>query len=82
MSPLQFQKQIRLQEARRRLLSSATDAASVGFDVGYESPSQFNREYRRMFGAPPGRDMVRQRLKLRAKESKSPGHLERHPFSG
>jgi AraC-like DNA-binding protein len=71
MSPLQFQKQIRLQEARRRLLASATDAASVGFDVGYESPSQFNREYRRMFGAPPGRDMVQQRLKLRMNESRS-----------
>jgi AraC-like DNA-binding protein len=74
MSPLQFQKQIRLQEARRRLLSSAEDAASVGFDVGYESPSQFNREYRRMFGAPPGRDMVRQRLSLSAKGSRSSGH--------
>jgi AraC-like DNA-binding protein len=65
MSPLQFQKQIRLQEARRKLLSSKAGAASVGFDVGYESPSQFSREYRRMFGAPPGRDMVQQRLKLR-----------------
>ncbi|MEI9892789.1 MAG: AraC family transcriptional regulator [Chthoniobacter sp.] len=61
MSPLQFQKQIRLQEARRKLLSSKMDAASVGFDVGYESASQFSREYRRLFGAPPGRDMARRR---------------------
>jgi AraC-like DNA-binding protein len=63
MSPLQFQKQIRLQEARRRLLSGKANAASVGFEVGYESPSQFSREYRRMFGAPPVRDVVRQKRK-------------------
>jgi AraC-like DNA-binding protein len=73
MSPLQFQKQIRLQEARRRLLSSAEDVATVGFDVGYQSPSQFNREYRRIFGAPPGRDVARQKLNLKAKESRPPG---------
>ncbi len=56
MSPLQFQKQIRLHEARRMLLSRDVDAAHVSFDVGYESASQFNREYRRLFGNPPGRD--------------------------
>ena len=56
MSPLQFQKQIRLQEARRMLRSQNVDAARVGFDVGYESASQFSREYRRLFGAPPRRD--------------------------
>ena len=61
MSPLQFQKRIRLQEARRRLLSEQTDAARVGFDVGYESASQFSREYRRLFGQPPGRDAKRER---------------------
>jgi AraC-like DNA-binding protein len=61
MSPLQFQKKIRLQEARRLLLTRHADAASIGFDVGYESPSQFSREYRRMFGAPPGRDTSRVR---------------------
>jgi len=61
MSPLQFQKKIRLQEARCLLLTRHADAASVGFDVGYESPSQFSREYRRMFGAPPGRDTLRVR---------------------
>lgn len=56
LSPLQFQKRLRLEEARRRLLAEHADAASIGFDVGYESPSQFSREYRRMFGAPPQRD--------------------------
>jgi AraC-like DNA-binding protein len=74
MSPLQFQKQIRLQEARRRLLSNKADVATVGFEVGYESPSQFSREYRRMFGVPPGRDMLQQRLKLRTDESGSRSH--------
>ena len=61
MSPLQFQKRIRLQEARRMLLSQKADAARVGFDVGYESASQFSREYRRLFGAPPGQDKIRTR---------------------
>jgi len=53
MSPIQFQKQLRLQEARRLLLAKSTDAADVAFQVGYESPSQFSREYVRMFGLPP-----------------------------
>lgn len=61
MSPLQYQKQIRLQEARRLLLVGQADAASIGFAVGYESPSQFSREYARMFGHPPLRDAVRLR---------------------
>ncbi len=56
MTPVQYQKSIRLQEARRMLLSEGVDVAQVGFAIGYESPSQFSREYRRMFGAPPGRD--------------------------
>ena len=56
MTPVQFQKSLRLQEARRLLLAEGTDVAQVGFAIGYESPSQFSREYRRMFGAPPGRD--------------------------
>lgn len=64
MSPLQFQKHIRLQEARRLLLSQQADAARVSFDVGYESASQFSREYRRLFGAPPGRDAKRVRGEL------------------
>lgn len=62
MTPIQFQKQIRLQEARTRLLADADDVAAVGFAVGYESASQFSREYSRMFGAPPGRDVARMRL--------------------
>ena len=56
MSPLQYQKQIRLQEARARLLAQSGDVAAVGFAVGYDSPSQFSREYSRVYGAPPGRD--------------------------
>lgn len=55
LTPVQFQKRVRLQEARR-LLFSEQDVASVGYLVGYESPSQFSRDYRRLFGAPPGRD--------------------------
>jgi AraC-like DNA-binding protein len=62
MSPLQYQKQIRLQEARRLLSVDTVDAASVAFKVGYESPSQFSREYRRLFGQPPMRDLERLRL--------------------
>lgn len=61
MSPIQFQKQLRLQEARRLLLSESTDAADVAFRVGYESPSQFSREYSRMFGLPPIEDVRRLR---------------------
>lgn len=57
MSPLQYQKQVRLQEARNRLLSDGGDIAGVGFSVGYDSPSQFSREYSRQFGRPPGRDL-------------------------
>jgi AraC-like DNA-binding protein len=58
MSPLQYQKQLRLQEARRLMLAEALDAATAGFRVGYESPSQFSREYRRLFGAPPASDIA------------------------
>ncbi|WML55629.1 AraC family transcriptional regulator [Neobacillus sp. PS3-12] len=57
MSPIQFQKQLRLQEARHLLLSESADAADVAFRVGYESPSQFSREYSRMFGLPPKEDV-------------------------
>ncbi|MBS7776886.1 AraC family transcriptional regulator [Acidovorax sp. CCYZU-2555] len=59
MSPLQFQKHLRLSEARRLMLTEQVDAATAAFYVGYESPSQFSREYRRQFGAPPRRDMAR-----------------------
>lgn len=56
MSPIQYQKSIRLQEARLRLLARPGDVAATAYAVGYESPSQFSREYRREFGAPPSRD--------------------------
>lgn len=61
MSPLQFQKHIRLQRARTLLAAHPGDVAGIGHRVGYGSPSQFNREYRRQFGAPPGRDATRLR---------------------
>lgn len=61
MSPLQYQKQLRLQEARRLMLSAGLDAATAAFRVGYESPSQFSREYRRLFGEPPARNVQRLR---------------------
>lgn len=57
MSPLQYQKQLRLQAARGRMLIDGLDAASAAFEVGYESASQFNREYSRFFGQPPMRDI-------------------------
>jgi AraC-like DNA-binding protein len=57
MSPLQYQKQLRLQEARRLLVSGQMDATSAALEVGYDSPSQFNREYRRLFGLPPLKDV-------------------------
>ena len=59
MSPVQYQKQIRLQTARARLLAQSGDVAGIGFSVGYESPSQFSREYARLFGVPPARDAAR-----------------------
>jgi AraC-like DNA-binding protein len=68
MSPLQYQKHIRLQEARRMLSIETIDAASVAYQVGYESPSQFSREYRRLFGQPPMRDMDRLRMLVPAQD--------------
>lgn len=67
MSPLQYQKKLRLHEARRLMLSEGLEAAVASYRVGYESPSQFSREYSRMFGAPPRADVT----KLRG-ESESP----------
>jgi AraC-like DNA-binding protein len=61
LSPLQYQKQLRLQEARRLMLAEHMDAANAAFQVGYESPSQFSREYNRLFGAPPLRDITKLR---------------------
>ena len=62
MSPLQYQKQLRLHVARERMLNQGLDAASAAFEVGYESASQFNREYSRFFGQPPIRDIKARRL--------------------
>jgi AraC-like DNA-binding protein len=67
MSPLQFQKQLRLQEARRLMLGEGFDAASAGYRVGYRDASQFTREYKRLFGEPPLRDV--ERLRMAATES-------------
>ncbi|HYD86683.1 MAG TPA: AraC family transcriptional regulator [Vitreimonas sp.] len=61
LSPLQYQKQMRLQEARRLIFAESMDAANAAHEVGYESPSQFSREYRRLFGAPPVQDVTRLR---------------------
>ena len=66
MSPLQYQKMIRLHKARMRLMAKPQNVAAVGFEVGYESASQFSREYRRLFGVPPGQDLAQ----LRAAASK------------
>jgi AraC-like DNA-binding protein len=71
MSPIQFQKQIRLQEARLLLVTSLNDVAGAGYAVGYDSPSQFSREYRRQFGTSPGRDATL----LRAPPSLAPSAI-------
>jgi AraC-like DNA-binding protein len=62
MTPLQYQKRLRLQEARRLMLGDGLDASGAGFRVGYGSPSQFSREYSRFFGTPPHRDSEALRL--------------------
>jgi AraC-like DNA-binding protein len=72
MSPLQYQKWLRLHAARRLMLNEGFDAASAAFEVGYESPSQFSREYTRLFGAPPKRDVAGLRSKA-APAQPSPG---------
>lgn len=61
MTPLQFQKQLRLQDARSLMLVHDVDVATAAISVGYESPSQFSREYRRLFGDAPARDIARLR---------------------
>ncbi|WP_027897259.1 AraC family transcriptional regulator [Zestomonas thermotolerans] len=65
LSPLQYQKQLRLQEARRLMVTEGLEAAAASYRVGYESPSQFSREYSRLFGAPPLRDLGRLRPSVR-----------------
>ena len=64
VSPVQFQKQLRLQEARRLMLGEDLDVASASVRVGYEDPSYFSREYKKLFGAPPQRDIARLRSNL------------------
>ena len=64
LSPLQYQKNLRLQEARRLMLMERLDAATAAYQVGYESPSQFSREYSRLFGKPPLRDIVSLRAEV------------------
>ena len=70
MSPLQFQKQLRLQEARRLMLGEDLDAASAAFRVGYHDASHFNREYKSLFGVPPLRDVQRQREEAQVQASR------------
>ncbi len=64
MSPLQFQQQIRLQEARRLMLAEDLDVAGAGFRVGYDYPAYFSRDYKKLFGAPPQRDIAKLRGSL------------------
>ncbi|MBN1876046.1 MAG: AraC family transcriptional regulator [Anaerolineae bacterium] len=72
LSPLQFQKQIRLQEARRLMLGEGLDATSAGFRVGYNDASHFNREYKKLFGLPPLRDVERLREAAGANANEAP----------
>lgn len=74
MSPLQYQKQLRLQAARQRMLVEGIDAASAAFSVGYESASQFNREYSRLFGLPPVKDVQNLRSASRSSALESTDH--------
>jgi AraC-like DNA-binding protein len=69
LTPLQYQKQLRLLEARRLMVSRALNVEAAAFEVGYESPSQFNREYARMFGAPPKRDLKHLQTLIRAERA-------------
>jgi len=66
MTPMQYQKQLRLYEARRLMLSEGLDVGAAGFQVGYQSASQFSREYRRLYGQPPARDIEVLRAPLAA----------------
>jgi len=77
MSPLQYQKQLRLRAARTRMLTDDLDASSAAFAVGYESPSQFNREYRRHFGRPPMQDVQAFRRVSGAETQPVPGSIIR-----
>lgn len=74
MSPLQYQKQLRLQEARQLMLGENLDAASAGFRVGYGDPSHFSRDYKKHFGTPPARDVEHLRTNLGAAPAASATH--------
>lgn len=78
MTPLQFQKKLRLSEARRLMLTENLDAMATTFRVGYESPSQFSREYSRLFGAPPSKDIKALRDADRRDNTRTAGFLEQH----
>jgi AraC-like DNA-binding protein len=75
LTPLQYQKQLRLLEARRLMVSGAVNVEAACFAVGYESPSQFSREYARMFGAPPKRDVTRTQTLLRQDRARADAEL-------
>jgi transcriptional regulator GlxA family with amidase domain len=75
MTPLQYQKQLRLLEARTLMVSTAISAETACFEVGYESPSQFSREYSRMFGASPKRDAMAKQTGFRGKHASDPSQL-------
>jgi AraC-like DNA-binding protein len=75
LTPLQYQKQLRLLEARRLMVSRTCNVEVAAFDVGYESPSQFSREYARMFGAPPKRDVGRLQTIIRADRENDAGDV-------
>jgi AraC-like DNA-binding protein len=82
LSPLQYQKQLRLQEARQLMLNENLDAGSAAVHVGYESASQFSREYSRLFGAPPQRDITRMRLAPAGRASDLRGTIARSAARG
>jgi len=81
LSPLQYQKHLRLHEARRLMLSESLDAATAAFQVGYESPSQFSREYNRQFGAPPLRDITKLRQMSATESETGTGNRDRSILS-
>ena len=78
MSPIEFRTQLRMQEARRLMVHERLDAASAGFTVGYQSPSQFSRDYARIFGAPPARDATRLRAAASPPVGGAPSSSRRH----
>ncbi len=73
MTPLQYQKHLRLLEARRLMMTEGANVTAAAYQVGYESASQFSREYARMFGAPPRRDVSSLRIPLPVAAHGSPG---------